>query len=347
MGSLSDWCVRSCAHLNSLPAAVMCISLFGVQAGVMDYYLVSHLSITYHWWLLADAFNLALLIASIIYSGNAIERQRNSQRGKDIPHSISWLSWLLMSISSSVKIVLVIKLNAMELEKDPSFFGPNTFKTAIALASCIFLFLLNTQHDSPFGSERREYISDLTGTVVFDILDTVDILEVCFTPDDRDSLWDGLEEFILAQASLNIILPTVPLLTLSRTQFGRDGLTRPMICLHRLLVVLVVNVPNLITRLILWHGVSVGISPFFLKNVIVIGMTLYEFYEHKRDKVEGHRKEELELRDSPRDVHGEFVAAAENNVNIADGEAFPGGGGSSRKWSRIKSTGELSSTVSE
>ncbi|CAL1530447.1 unnamed protein product, partial [Lymnaea stagnalis] len=284
MTRVGDSLVFICQKLNNIPAGLMCVILFLVQAGTLNYYLVYNLSDVHLCWLVSDAVNLAVLVASIIYSSYTLSQQRNSENFRATFHSISWVSWLLINVSVSVKVILVLENDAIELEGAATFFGPNTFKTTVAMGSCIFLFLLNTQHDAPVGSDRRTYIDALTNTVVFDILDTVDILEVCLSEGERDSLWGGLKKMILAQASLNLLLPTVPLLTLSRTQFGRDKLTRPMIYLHRLLVVLVFNVPNLITRLILWHGLSVGFSPFALKNVVLIGMTLLEFYEHKLQK---------------------------------------------------------------
>ncbi|XP_059143083.1 uncharacterized protein LOC131930559 [Physella acuta] len=264
-------------------ACVICIALFLAQAGALDFYLVNHLSIDYLAWLVADFINLVLLVTSTFRPTLKIPPKGGN--GHHRTFSISWFTWLSISINASVKIVLIIHKNAMELEKDPSFFGPNTFKTAVALGSCIFLLLLITQHDAPRRSAEWKYIDDLTDTVVFDILDTVDILDVFFNCDDRDSLWDGLEEIILAQSVLNLVLPTVPLVTLCCTGFGKTRISKHLVYIHRLLVVLVVNVPNLVTRFVLWHGVSVGISPFVLKNIILICLALSEFYEQRKEEL--------------------------------------------------------------
>ncbi|KAK0048496.1 hypothetical protein Bpfe_022111 [Biomphalaria pfeifferi] len=96
---------------------------------------------------------------------------------------------------------------------------------------------------------------------------------------------------------MNLLWPTVPLITLSRTHFGLDKPQRPMMLLHRILVVLVVNLPNLLTRMVLWHGMSLDISPFTLKNIILIGIAMYEFYEHKKEKLEDSRLNSLEIGD--------------------------------------------------
>ncbi|KAK7002632.1 hypothetical protein BgiMline_004035 [Biomphalaria glabrata] len=288
--------VQLCSKIHHVPAAMLCVFFYILQAFVLDYYLINFLNFLYICFLVADFFVLVALVVSIIYGSTKMDRQRSAELAQTrMMFSLSWVSWLLINMNSSAKIIIIIEYNAWPLEKDPSFFGPNVFKTAIALSSCIFLFLLATQHDASQGSERRTYISDLTDNVIFDILDTVDILEVFFDKDDRALLWDGLEEVILTQATMNLLWPTVPLITLSRTHFGLDKPQRPMMYLHRLLVVLVVNIPNLLTRMVLWNGMSVDISPFTLKNIILIGIAMYEFYEHKREKLEDSRLNSLEI----------------------------------------------------
>lgn len=57
------------------------------------------------------------------------------------------------------------------------------------------------------------------------------------------------------------------------------------------LVTVAINLPNLIVRLILWHGFSVGISVFMLKNIVLILLTTHGFYEHKLLKYKEHRLE--------------------------------------------------------
>ncbi|KAH9495805.1 hypothetical protein Btru_013358 [Bulinus truncatus] len=322
MSKLTDSVVRRCSKLHHGPAAGMCVVLYVLQAGLMDYFLVFYLSPSYLYWLVADFIVLVVLVISMVYSYASLERQRrcdHSQK-KSAGFSISWLPWAVINVDVIIKIIIVVEKDALEneIKAAPSILGANTFKTAVAIGSCIFIFLLTTQHDAPLGSRRRDYIYDLTGHVVFDILDTADILDVLFNKEDRASLWNGLEEIILTLAALNLLLPTVPLITLSRTQFGRDSLSRPMIYLHRLLVVLAVNVPNLLTRLLLWQTNSVSISPFTLKNVILIGMTLYEFYEHKKEKMALSRVEPAGGRgdDSAMDACYSSATNAESTLDL-------------------------------
>lgn len=64
-------------------------------------------------------------------------------------------------------------LNFVEHLREDAFFGPNTFKTTIALSAVIFVLLLTSHFEAPSGSPQRVYIEELTGTVMFDLIDTV------------------------------------------------------------------------------------------------------------------------------------------------------------------------------
>jgi len=281
--------VACCEGIRGLPSAILCVSVFLLQAACMDYYLVEYLGDSHFIWIAADAVNLTLLVICIYIAHNDISAGRTTST----VYNIASASWLLMSISLAVKMIIVIIKVADKLdEDDPGFMGPNTFKTGIGLSGVVFLCLLMTQHDAPVGSERRQYIEELTGTVVFDLLDTVDTLEVLFDVDKRATLWNGLEEFILCVATMNLLIPAVPLFTLSRTNYGHEMISSRLVYAHRLALVLIVNIPNLLVRMILWHGLSVGISPFCLKNLILICMTVYVFYEHFKEHYEKKKEEE-------------------------------------------------------
>ncbi|XP_046544522.1 transmembrane protein 121B-like [Haliotis rubra] len=283
---LGDCLVRCCGALNGIPARILCILLLLAQGGILDYYLAKHQT-QFSWaWLAFDLVNVGIFIASFIISRLRLSLQEaGNEQTKAV--TIGWLAWLVYSVSLVARMAIAFNKFSLRLNEE-TFFGPNTLKTSLALASCVFIFLLMSHHDAPPASERRRYIEDLTGTVVFDVLDTVDVLEVMFDKTSRDMFLPGLQQTVLAVAGLNLIIPTVPLITLSLTNFGYKKMSKRLVALHKLLVVLVVNVPNLIVRLVLWHGFSVGISPFMLKNLILICIVMFEFYEHKRMQYDEH-----------------------------------------------------------
>lgn len=61
--------------------------------------------------------------------------------------------------------------------------------------------------------------------------------------------------------------------------------------LHKILLAYIINLPLLIMRMILWHGLNHGVSIFSLKNVIVIAMVSYDFYEHHEANMDETRED--------------------------------------------------------
>ncbi|GFO39147.1 cat eye syndrome critical region protein 6-like protein [Plakobranchus ocellatus] len=330
--SICMYSVRLCTALRDWPAAVLCLALSLLQMALLDYYLIEHLGTSHLTWLAFDAINLTLLGITIYQARSAIHQDGKRTDFSTI-HSgtMGWVAWLCMSISVAAKAVVIFFNFSDDLDEEAAtFFGPNTLKTAIALGSATFLLLLITQHDAPAGSDGRRYIEELTGTVVFDILDTVDILEVLFDSDDRDKLWSGLQEFIMAVAVLNLVLPTVPLLTLARSKFGQKKLSIRLVHGHRILLVLAVNFPNLLVRMMLWHGNSTGISPFMLKNILAISLTFYDIYEHYKERHEEEEGSEHEINDNgdggkkPKGPDSDFAYTNHSPVAGDSGLSSPG-----------------------
>ncbi|XP_046544494.1 uncharacterized protein LOC124254691 [Haliotis rubra] len=244
-----DCFARCCGALNGIPARILCILLLLTQGGILDYFLAKHQT----WaWIAFDLVNVGLFIASFVISRRHLALQKAGDE-KTKAFTLGWLAWLVYSVSLVARMAIAFNKFSFKLSED-TFFGPNTLKTSLACASCVFVLLLTSHHDAPAASERRRYIEELTGTVVFDVLGT------------RDMFLPGLQEAVLVVAGLNLIIPTVPLITLNLTKFGYKKMPKRLVALHKLLVVLVVNVPNLIVRLVLWHGFSVGISPLYAQK---------------------------------------------------------------------------------
>ena len=303
--------IRLCTPLQDWSAGMLCTCLVTLQMGVLDYYLIHHLGIFHLTWLAFDAVNITLLVISIHQVRTAIHQDKKGSDSRiKASGSMGWVAWLFISISVAAKSVFIFHFFSADLgESSDTFFGPNVLKTTIALGSCTFLLLLITQHTAPAGSDGRRYIELLTGSVVFDILDTVDILDVLIDSDDRGKLWNGLEELFLAIAVLNLLLPTVPLFTLAKSKFGQEKLSSNLIHGHRILHVLAVNMPNLLARLLLWHGFSTGVSPFTVKNILAISLVFYNVYENNKEdpQHQNGKEENYQSQNKPSEAERELV----------------------------------------
>ncbi|XP_061184595.1 uncharacterized protein LOC133192616 [Saccostrea echinata] len=271
--------IKCCRVLKHLPVRLICVLVIILHFSIVDYYLVEHKDTTWLGFLAADVITLCLFVASFILSYNRLKSSNTDTKMEKMGIWMGLASWFLYSVIVATKSGIIFIDFADDLDEN-DFFGPNTLKTALALAGVIFLLHLSSLHDAKPGSERRAYIEELSGTVIFDILDCVDSMEPLFIKEDREDFPPGLVEAIVAVACLNFVLPTVPLLTLSHTKFGYAKLPRRLIMVHKIILAYIVNLPLLVMRMILWHGLNHGVSIFSLKNVIVIAMISYDFYEH-------------------------------------------------------------------
>lgn len=278
--------IKCCRTVKFIPVRTFCILVLLLHTGFVDYYLVENKGINWLLFLIADVITLCLFIASFVVSYQQIASPRPDS---EMERTGSWLgvgSWFLYSAIVATKAGIIFMDFADDLDEN-DFFGPNTLKTTLALAGVVFLLHLSSLHDAKPGSERRSYIEELTGTVIFDIMDCVDSMEPLFIKEDRKDFPPGLEEAIVTIACLNFVIPTIPLLTLTHTKFGHAKLPRRLVMIHKILLAFIVNLPLLVMRMILWHGLNHGVSIFSLKNVIVIAMISYDFYEHHEANIEG------------------------------------------------------------
>ncbi|XP_048778086.2 uncharacterized protein LOC125681870 [Ostrea edulis] len=271
--------IRCCRVVKHLPVRVICILVFILHTSVVDYYLVEHKGNTLLWFLVADIVIFCLFVASFIVSFQSIRQPNTDSTKEKVAGWLSVASWSIYAVIVASKSGIIFIDFADDLDES-NFFGPNTLKTALALTGVVFLLHLSSLHDAKPGSKRRAYIDELAGTVIFDVMDCVDSMEPLFIKEDRESFPPGLVDAIVAIACLNFVIPTIPLLTLSHSKFGHAMLSRRLVMIHKILLAYIINLPLLTMRMILWHGLNHGVSIFSLKNVIVIGVLTYDFYEH-------------------------------------------------------------------
>ena len=188
-----------------------------------------------------------------------------------------YISWFAYTIVLGVKVVAIFSTVANEL-KETDFFGPNTLKTSLALAAVVFITFVPTLNDIQHGT-RKDLIVGLTSTVTVDILDGVDNLEVLFDVNLIDKFPESLGNAIIIISCINFLIPIVPLFILAQYTFGLEAPSRNFSAIFRFVIVYLVNLPLLVLRLYIWHGLSQGISMFMLKNMIAMGVVTFELLE--------------------------------------------------------------------
>lgn len=291
---MANVCIQMCSSMYQVPLRILCTVLVLLQGAVLDYYLVYHKN--YYWcsWIVADValfftFFMAFVISyrHLIVAKESAEKHTPIQTG---PLPLGYFAWLVYSSLLAARVALIFKDIAFKLNEE-DFFGPNTLKISISSAAFVFLFLLLTHHNAETDSLRKVFINELTGTVVFDVLDSVDILDVLFDHEAIEDFPVHLDTAIITVACINLILPTIPLATLSSTHFGHRKAPKEIIFLHKMLLVFLVNLPLLIIRLLLWHVLSKEISVFPVKNLVVIFLVFHDMYEKRKEEIEQEGRE--------------------------------------------------------
>lgn len=266
--------------LHHWPTRLLCLFLTSLQAAILNWYLMDYLNYIWAVMFAADIVVVGLFIASFIMATNVIHQEKKIKQPEysdSRNQPLTYIAWLVYALVLDVKVCVLFATVSTHLDED-YFFGPNTCKTAMAIAGLVFITFLHTQHDVRDGS-RKALILTLTATVLVDVLDSVEYLENLFEKEVRDTFPPYLDDAMIGVFCINFLLPTIPLLTLSLTRFGLKPLPERLQLLHKISLAYLVNLPLLTTRIITWHGLSQGISIFTLKNIVVMGVITFEVLE--------------------------------------------------------------------
>ncbi|XP_064632534.1 uncharacterized protein LOC135490892 [Lineus longissimus] len=287
---------EACREVGRIFARIICVIILAIQGGLIDYYLVVYVDsyVNYNWlaWIVADIANCVIFIITLIVSYKTMyTRNRRDMRSKgmillkslegnnttgELP--MGYIAWGIYSVLLITRLAIFFKTGAAKLNEDDAF-GPNLMKTAIGLSAFVFMFLVSSSHGANPHTERATYIEKLIGSTTLDILDSVEFLEILFIQESKIFLTFDLWNCVLAFSCINLLLPTMPLIVLSHTRFGRAPGKRVVKILHSVLFIFLINVPFLILRLYLWHVLNRDISVFIIKNGIMIMMGCKEIFE--------------------------------------------------------------------
>ena len=273
-----------CLNIRHVPARIFLGTIVIVQSALMDTYFIYYLSNFHYAWIAVDlivlgTFMFTFLIHYKLRNGKINVRTKWAQYAMQ---PLGYVSWAVYSIFLVIKVAWIFKNVAPEL-KEQYAIGPNLIKMATALTTVIFLLEVLLHHHPKQSQERKHYIELLSFVVSLDILDSVDHLEVLFLQESRIHLTFTMENAILTFTCLNLMLPFVPLLELSRTCYGKTRDSHYVRTAHSMLHLLAVNMPFMIIRLVLWHVLSHSVSVFLIKNIIMIYLDLKAICDNYRE----------------------------------------------------------------
>ena len=272
--------VLRCVH--HWPTRCLCISLTLLQAVSTNWYLIHHLGSSWSVMFALDACVVAVFIWSFSMAASNIQWEKRHRHAEDFHSKINqqpltYIGWIVYALVLCFKFYLIFAQFSTHLHEG-DFFGPNTCKTSLGISGLVFITFLYTQHDVREG-ERKALVLSLTSQVLVDLLDIAEYLDNLFREEERKDFLPGLDYIMIFVCCINLLLPALPLFTLSRTKFGLHPLPVRLERLHKIGLAYLVNLPLFVTRMILWHGLSQGISIFTLKNLVIMSVVTFQMLE--------------------------------------------------------------------
>ncbi len=231
--------------------------------------------------------------------------------GGDLP--LGYMAWFLYSLLLAVRVGIIFE-DCVEYLDEENVFGPNTLKVMIALSGIIFILLVCTHHDAESSSPRYTFIQNIMHSVTLDILDTVTILNLLFVQESKIFFTFSMHRVINGIACINLIIPTMPLIVLSRTRFGEKSMSSNLKTAHTFLNLCVVNLPMFIIRMYVWHQLNKDISVFVVKNVLGICFTIRGLAQHMctaKDSTDGVDGKKVKVDDTVEGNELEALHSAE------------------------------------
>lgn len=157
----------------------------------------------------------------------------------------------------------------------------NLLKVAVGLSALVFIIMLQAHHNHDPDSPHSGYITGVCHNIAVEVFDSVTLLSLLIVQDRNYSylkIWN-FNQLIIVFASINLILPTITLYSLSLSDFGRhlDRVIHIKV-VSQLLQLFVTNIPFLGIRIYLWAQLNYDLSLFVVKNLCYIFMLLHSLY---------------------------------------------------------------------
>ncbi|KAF6031258.1 hypothetical protein EB796_010494 [Bugula neritina] len=280
--------------LKNIPAQLICIILVLGQAFLINNHLVasSDPKNANLWiWFVGDGLIILLFIAAFYFKEwrlTSLTSKHKDSTGfmKGLPLGI--LGWFLYATLLGTRIAIIFKKD-VQLESEISDLRLTISGTALI---CV-MFTIGHHHNKE-SLARRASILSLARNFTIDLLDTVEILNVLFeiAKEHKTDFPLVLEDIVLAIVTLNLLRPSVSLISLFMDHFSTRRRALEIKIAKTIMELLLLNIPLLTIRIYLSVHYGEFLSVFLVKNIMgsIVGMVeiydcVYDIYEYKNEKV--------------------------------------------------------------
>ncbi|XP_055351519.1 uncharacterized protein LOC129597854 [Paramacrobiotus metropolitanus] len=194
---------------------------------------------------------------------------------------LAYISWAIYSSILIGKMLVILLRHGQQLDVK-LLFKSNMLELAFVSTACVFAFVVLGHKQIPRGQEQqRAVISYLTGRVLMDIIDSVELLNFLYDDGhaEQPKMQPAVKYAILLFVSIQIFLPTIGLFQLSGTNFAHDRPRKIWKMIHQMLNLFLENIPFLTIRIYLWsmNQFTESTFVFIVKNVFEITMNDWDF----------------------------------------------------------------------
>lgn len=189
-----------------------------------------------------------------------------------------WIVWGFYVFTFLIPMVGLIFVGLREKLDSNQFFGPNILKITMCGSALIALQLVSTSLTTNSTKGYHDLMGKLLADIALDLFDDIEILEMVLHLPDNEmmTISPWMDKMIIACVFLSLALSV---LEMGENKIGIIGEHEPRRSLYLCRLVsqiLLVNLPLLAIRLVLWLSYKYDASIFIAKNSMSILISLLE-----------------------------------------------------------------------
>ncbi|XP_020621379.1 uncharacterized protein LOC110059046 [Orbicella faveolata] len=216
-----------------------------------------------HWYVLATSFAPAVIVWLCLIASNAKLRRL----------FYVWDLYIICALIPNIAIVFVYVGDSLDKNE---LLGPNALKMVLCITPLLLLLLLHTADDSDQTDEHRELVSKLSYQMAIDLFDAVDMIDIVLEENEHNfGIPNGFGTLMIVLACFSLVLSTWQLAENKLAQ-GETKIRFRTAFFRNIVEILLVNLPFLIIRAMVFFKYGKDESIFIAKNVITIILSVLE-----------------------------------------------------------------------
>ena len=252
---MASFCMRIARLLFFALMIIQCFFLAGYPATYKN---------NRHWYVLATSFAPAVIVwLNLIIFSKAKLRWL----------FFVWDLYIICALIPNIATVFVVVGDSLDKNK---LLGPNALKMVLCITPLLLLLLLHTADDSDQTDDHRELVSKLSYQMAIDLFDAVDMIDIVLEETEHDfGIPKEFGAVMIVLACLSLALSTWQLAE-NKLARGETKIRFRTAFFRNIVEILVVNLPFLIIRAVVFFKYGKDESIFIAKNAIAIILSLLE-----------------------------------------------------------------------